>query len=83
MAIRKFGTPVKIDNIAKDAQEYQKLWESIEKKNQVIRCKTCGKLISKFDQDIKKYTIKHHNLSAIIPGGQITCPQCKTVNSLE
>lgn len=82
MSIRKVGTPVKIDHIAKDAQAYQQLWESIEKKNQVVRCKTCGKLISKFDDASGQYTIKHHSLSAIVTGGKVTCPQCKTVNEL-
>ena len=81
--LNKIGTPEKILNLAKNAEEFAKLWEDIEKKNDLVKCQNCKHLLSKKSDGA--FTIKHKKLAAVISGGniKIVCPVCNTVNDIK
>ena len=82
MAINKLGTPMKVLQIAKSAQEFSDMWNQIEKKNELINCISCNHLISKRLNNT--ITIKHRKVAAVIKNGEISivCPHCSAVNNI-
>jgi len=81
MAIKKLGEPEKILEVAKNKEEFDKMWNKISKTGNLVRCGICGHLISKQDTETGYSTIKHKDLSAIVKGTdiQITCPKCGNI----
>ncbi len=67
--LNKVGTPEKILNLAKNSEEFAKLWEDIEKKNDLVKCTNCKHLLSKRNENA--FTIKHKKLAAVVNGGTI------------
>ena len=78
--IKKIGSPVKIGEIAVNEEDFKKMWATIEKKNDLIRCPNCLKVISKRYNDL--YTLKKGDLSAIVSEAVLTCPSCKHITSV-
>ena len=83
MPIPKYGEPNKIVEIAKTAEQFASMWGTIEKKNDLVKCTTCGHLLSKRGED-GSLTLKHKKVSAIIKGEfDVVCPVCTSVNRIK
>ena len=68
----------KITIISED--HFDKERDSISKENNLVRCPSCGKLLSKIGDSGK--TIQHRGSQSIVRGEvEIKCPECSTVVS--
>lgn len=78
MSIFKKGQPEVIKTVVIGSEQFESVFESIAKENNLVRCKKCWKLISKFSG--KGKTIKHRGIQAIVDGKiQVKCPNCGEV----
>ena len=83
MSFRKIGTPGSIRKITKSESEFDLLRLKIAEENNLIRCKSCNKLISKKGLDgIIDIQHKHLELTVKATEMKIRCPACETVNDI-
>lgn len=79
MSIEKKGTPEKIAITIVGEDNFDKLYDSISKENNLVKCPGCKKLVSKISID-KTKTLQHKGIKAIVDGKiTIQCPQCKKI----
>ena len=78
--IKKIGVPQKINEIAKNEEEFNQLKERVAKANDLVRCLSCGKLLAKRSGEV--VDIKRKDLNVIAQKGTIMvdCPVCRTKN---
>lgn len=83
MSMQKVGVGEKILEVAKNAEEFSKMWVSIEKTNNLVKCSGCSHLLSKKGTN-GELTIKHKKLAAVVKGGSIelVCPSCGVINRI-
>lgn len=81
---KKIGTPSSIAKIATTDVEFNTLRSKIAEENNLIRCQSCDKLISKKGSD-GTIEIQHKHLVAEISKAAkicIQCPVCGNVNNI-
>jgi len=79
--IKKKGDFVKIEAVASSKKDFEKIWKTIEEKNNIIKCKKCSRGISmKFKNT---FILKKEKLSAIVKEAAIICPYCGQINQLK
>ena len=83
MAIRKIGSPEKIQMTEVSSDRFEENWEGLKKTAALARCEGCRDLLATGKG--KMVTLKKGDLSAIVHGASsidIKCPRCGVINSL-
>ena len=77
--IQKFGSPEKIKLTIISKAQFEDDYAEIVNKNNLVKCPTCDKLLSKVDGE--KCTLQHRGSVTIIKSGKIStkCPGCGTI----
>ena len=64
------------------SDHFDKERDNISKENNLVRCPSCGKLVSKVSED--GFTLQHRGLSSVIHGSvDVRCPECDTVINIQ
>ncbi len=83
MSFQKIGAPGLINKITKSESEFDLIRLKIAEENNLIRCKSCNKLISKRGSDgTVDIQHKHLELTAKIIEMNIKCPACQAINNI-
>ena len=85
MAFKKVGSPGIISKVTTTDPEFNTLRQKIAQENNLIRCSSCDKLISKKGSDGTSIDIQHKHLSMTIINAEkikIQCPACGQVNNI-